>query len=120
MIHTSLPRNCEAFLLLCEPTRSAIYGSQNFYSHKWPTVFDDEVKGKPCNFEACLCGSLYSTLTTSFYPCAFHNKRSHTLFKDQLDRSKATCSCNWCCKHSRISECCAMPSATFAIDSFAL
>ena len=35
---------------------------------KWPNVLVDKVKGKPCNFEACLCGSLYSTLTTSFYP----------------------------------------------------
>ena len=26
----------------------------------------DEVKEKPCIFEACLCGSLYSTFTTSF------------------------------------------------------
>ena len=92
MIHTSLPRNCVVFLLLCELTRSAIYGSQKFDSHKWPTVLVDEVKGKPCNFEACLCGSLYSTFTTSFYPYAFYNKRLQTLFKDQLDRSKATCS----------------------------
>ena len=94
MIHTNLPRNCVVFLLLCELTRSAIYGSQKFDSHKWPTVLVDEVKGKPCNFEACLCGSLYSTFTTSFYPYAFYNKRLQTLFKDQLDRSKATCSFN--------------------------
>ena len=67
MIHTNLPRNCVFFPLLCELTRSAIYGSQKFDSHKWPTVLVDEVKGKPCNFEACLCGSLYSTFTTSFY-----------------------------------------------------
>ena len=72
MIHTSLPRNCMVFLLLCELTRSAIYGSQKLDSHKWPTVSVDKVKGKPCNFEACLCGSLYSTFTTSFYPCAFY------------------------------------------------
>ena len=44
------------------------YGSQKFDSHKWPTVLVDDVNGKPCNFEACLCGSLYSTFTTSFYP----------------------------------------------------
>ena len=92
MIHTNLPRNCVVFLLLCKLTRSAIYGSQKFDSHKWPTVLVDEVKGKPCNFEACLCGSLYSTFTTSFYPYAFYNKRLQMLFKDQLDRSKATCS----------------------------
>ena len=34
-------------------------------------VLVDEVEGKPCNFEACLRGSLYSTFTTSFYPYAF-------------------------------------------------
>ena len=87
MIHTSLPRNCVVFLLLRELTRSAIYGSQIRL-----TVLVDEVKGKPCNFEACLCGSLYSTFKTSIYPYAFYKKRLQTLFKDQLDRSKATCS----------------------------
>ena len=92
MIYTNLPRNCVVFLLLCALTRSAIYGRQTFDSHKWLTVFVDEVKGKPPIFEACLCGSLYSTFTTSFYPYAFYNKRLKTLFKDQLDRSKATCS----------------------------
>ena len=92
MIHTNLPRNCVVFLLLCELTRSAIYGSQKCDSHKWLTALVDEVKGKLRIFEACLCGSLYSTLTTSFYPYAFYNKRQQTLFKDQLDRSNATCS----------------------------
>ena len=66
MIHTTLPRKCVVFLLLCELTRSAIYMSKKFDSHKWPTMLVDEVKGKPCNFEACLRGSLYSTLSTSF------------------------------------------------------
>ena len=42
---------------------------------KWPTAFVDEVKGKPCNFEACSCGPLYSTFTASFYPYMFDNKR---------------------------------------------
>ena len=84
MIHTSLPQNCVVFLLLCEITRSAIYGSHNFDSHKWPTVLVDEVKGKPCIFEACLCGSLYSTFTTSFQPYAFYKKGLQTLFIDQL------------------------------------
>ena len=51
MIHTNVPRNCVVFLSLCELTRSAIYGSQKFDSHKWQTVFVDEVKGKPRNFE---------------------------------------------------------------------
>ena len=92
MIHTNWPRSCLVFPLLCELTRSAIYGSQKFDSHKWPSMLVDEVKGKPCNFEACLCGSLYSTFTTSFYSYAFYNRRLQTLFKDQLDRSKATCS----------------------------
>ena len=76
-------------------TRSAIMGVKNL-TPIWPTVLVDEVKGKPCNFEACLCGSLYSTFITSFYPYAFYNTRLQTIFKDQLDRSKATCSfkCN--------------------------
>ena len=66
MIHTSITQNCTVFILRRELTRSAIYGSQSFDSHKWPTVFVDEVKRKPRNFEAHLCRSLYSTFTTSF------------------------------------------------------
>ena len=66
MIHTSITQNCTVFSLRRELTRSAIYGSQLFYSHKWPTVFVDEVKRKPRNFDAYLCRSLYSTFTTSF------------------------------------------------------
>ena len=55
------------FLLLCELTRSAIYGSQKFDSHKlWPTVLVDEVKGKPCRVIF-----VWIIVTTSFYPCAF-------------------------------------------------
>ena len=50
MIHTHLPQNCVVFFLLCELTRFAIYGSQKFDSLIWPTVFVDEVKGKPRNF----------------------------------------------------------------------
>ena len=80
-----MPQNCTVFLLPCRLTRSAIY-------HKWPTVLVHKVKGKPLNFEAYLCWSLYSTFKTSFYPYAFYNKRLQTLFKDQLDRSKAMCS----------------------------
>ena len=80
------------FLLLCESTRSAIYGSQKFDYHKWPNVLVDEVKGNPCNFEAYLCRSLYSIATTSFFPYAFYNKRLQMLFEDQIDRSRATCS----------------------------
>ena len=37
-----------------------------FDSHKWPTVLVRKVKGKPRNFEANLCGSLYSSFKTSF------------------------------------------------------
>ena len=40
MIHTNLPQNCVVFLLLCKLTRSAIYGSQKFDSHKWPACVD--------------------------------------------------------------------------------
>ena len=47
-------------------TRSAIYGGKKFDSHEWPTMLVDEVKGKPLNFKAYLCGSLYSTFQTSF------------------------------------------------------
>ena len=94
MIHTNMPRKCTVFLLPRRLTRSAIYGGQIFYSHKWPTVLVRRVKGKPRNFAANLCGSLYSTFKTSFYPYAFYNKRLQTLFIDQLDWSKATCSFN--------------------------
>ena len=104
MIRTNLPRNYVGFLLLCEITRSAIYGSQKFDSHKWPTVLVRRVKGKPCNFEACLCGSLYSTFKRSFYPYAFYNKRLQTLFIEQLVRSKATCSFNVYTLHDKPSK----------------
>ena len=69
MIHTSITQNCTVFLLRRELSLSAIYGSQNFDSHKWPTVLVRTVKGKPRNFEANLCESLYSTFKTSFQPC---------------------------------------------------
>ena len=62
-----------------------------FDSHKWPTVLVRKVKGKPRNFEANLCGSLYSTFKTSFQPYAFYNKRLQTLFIDQLVRSSKVC-----------------------------
>ena len=62
MIHTNImPRNCVVFLLPRRQTRSAIYGSQNFDSHKWPTVLVRKVKRKPRNFKANVCGLLYST-----------------------------------------------------------
>ena len=65
-----------------------------FDSHKWPTMLVCKVKGKPRNFEANLCGSLYSTFKTSFQPYAFYEKWLQTLFIDQLVRSKAMCSFN--------------------------
>ena len=80
------------FLLPRLLTRWIIYGSQIFDSHKWPTVLVRKVKGKPRNFEANLCGLLYSTFTTSFTPYAFYRKQLQMLFKDQVDRSKAKCS----------------------------
>ena len=49
MIHTNMPRNCTVFLLPRRLTRSAIYGSKMFDSHKWPTVLVRTVKGKPRN-----------------------------------------------------------------------
>ena len=91
MIHTSLPRNCVVFLLLCELTRSAIY---KFYSHKWPAVLVNEVKGKPCNLEACFLWINVFYFYNIFPTYAFNKKRLQTLFKDQLDRSKATSSFN--------------------------
>ena len=63
MIHTNMPRKWAVFLLPRRQTRSAIYGSQMFDSHKWPTVLVRKVKGKPRNFEANWCRSLYSTFT---------------------------------------------------------
>ena len=68
MILSSIAQNCVVFLLPRRLTRSAIYGSQIFDSHKWPTVLVRTGKGKPRNFEANLCGSLYSTFKTSFQP----------------------------------------------------
>ena len=85
-------RKMHVFPLPRRLTRSAIYGSQIFDSHKWPTVLVRTVKGKPRNFEANLCGSLYSTFKTSFQPYAFYKTRLQMLFIDQLVRSKATCS----------------------------
>ena len=72
MIHTNVPRNCTVFLLPRRLTRSAIYGSQIFDSHKWPTFLVHTVKGEPRNFKVNLCGSLYSTFKTSSQPYAFY------------------------------------------------
>ena len=54
-----MPRICTDFLLRREQTCSAIWTSQNFDSIKWPTVLVRDIKGKPCNFEGCLCASFY-------------------------------------------------------------
>ena len=91
-----MPRNCVVILLHRRLTRSAIYGNQIFDSHtcKWSTVFIRKVKGKPRNFEAMLCGSLF-LLLKHLSNHAFYNKRLHMLFIDQLVRSKATCSFNF-------------------------
>ena len=59
MIHTIMPRN-------------------------WPTLLVRKIKGKPRNFEAYLCGSIYSTFKTSFSQNAFQNKRFQAFFIDQL------------------------------------
>ena len=74
MIHTNMPLNCTVFLLPHRLTWSAIYGSQIFDSHKWPTVLVRKVTGKPRNFEANLRGLFYSTLKKSFQPYAFYKK----------------------------------------------
>ena len=66
MIHTNMPCIWMVFLLHRELTWHAILWSQIFYSTKWLTVLVRKVKGKPCNFEEYLCGSLYSTFETSF------------------------------------------------------
>ena len=94
MIHTSITQNCVVIPFSRRLTPSAIYGSQIFDSHKWPTVLVRIVKGKPHNFVANLYGSLYSTFKTSSQSYAFKNKLLQTLFIDQLVRSKATCSFN--------------------------
>ena len=73
MIHTSITLNCVVFLLPCRLTQSAIYGSQIFDSHKWPTMLVRKVKRKPRSFKANLGGSLYSTLN-HLSNHAFYNK----------------------------------------------
>jgi hypothetical protein len=94
MIHTNLPRNCVVFLLLCKLTRSAIYGSQKFDSHKWPTVLVDEVIRKTEQFWDMFVWIIVFYFYNIFLPTpdAFYNKPLQMPFKDQLDRSKATCS----------------------------
>ena len=66
----------------------------SFWLHKMADRVSSQSKRKTHNFEACLCGSLYSAFKTSFKPYRFHNKRFQMLLMDQLDRSKATCPFN--------------------------
>ena len=59
-IHTSITRNCTSFYVATSMlTRSA---TQHFGSTNWPTRVSSRVKGKSCNFETCLCVSLYILL----------------------------------------------------------
>ena len=51
-------------------------------------------KRKTVQFRGMFVWIIVFYFTTSFYPYAFYKKRLQTLFKDQLDRSKATCSFN--------------------------
>ena len=63
------------------------------------TVLVNEVIEKPCNFKAsfslCVdpCNLLLQLHVLSTH--AFYSKRLQMFFKDQLDRSKATCSFEW-------------------------
>ena len=50
MIHTSITRYRTVFHLRRELTWSAIYGSQKFDSHEWPTVFIRRGKRKTLQF----------------------------------------------------------------------
>ena len=53
---------------------STILWSKKFGSTKWRTSLDHEIKGKPHNFEAYLCGSKHSCLKTSFQQHSIHNQ----------------------------------------------
>ena len=41
-----------------------------------------KVRGKPHNSDACLCGSLYSTLKQSFEPYAFLRRNRYKRFSN--------------------------------------
>ena len=62
--------NVYKYMYLEHPAKSihivCIMCSRILNSIKWPTVVIRKVMGKPCIFEAYLCGSLYSTLKKSF------------------------------------------------------
>ena len=106
MIHTTMPRNCAVILLHRQLKRSAIYGSQIFDSHNRQTVLILKVKGKPRNFEAMLCGSLYILLKHLSNHMHFITNGYKMLFIDQLVRSKATCSFK---QNTKINKCGACP-----------
>ena len=85
----SISRNCVVCLLPRRQTRPAIMGV-NFLT-PMADHGSSQVKGKP---RKCVWMIVY-TFKTSFYckPFAFYyNKLLQTLFKDQLDRYKETCS----------------------------
>ena len=63
----------------------------NFDSHKWPTVLVRRVKGNHAILRQ-MCVDHCILLVKHLSNHAFCNKRLQTLFKDQLVRSKATCS----------------------------
>ena len=84
MIHTNMPRNCTLYHLPSKLTQSAIL------HNGVPCKFLSD-KENHAIFEACLCGSLYSTLKTTPLSYAFYNKRFQMLFIDQLARYQATC-----------------------------
>ena len=88
-----MPRNLVVFLILCELTLSAIYGSQKLDSHKLPTVLVVKVKRKPRNFKAFCVDHCILLLQHLFTHMHFITNGYKMLFKDQLVRSKATCSC---------------------------
>ena len=65
-------------------------------------LVDVELKGKPCNFEACLCGSFYSTFKTYYFkPYAFYNKRLQTLRFEYLFNLAYRRSFSW---HTRLKK----------------
>ena len=65
MIHTNLPRNCVVFLLLCELTRSAIYGSQKYLDR-----VSRRGKRQTVQFQYLFVTHVFNFLNI-FYPYAF-------------------------------------------------
>ena len=85
LIHKGITRNCTVFILRRELTPSAIL---------WGQLADrvsSRRKRKTGNFKACLYGSLFSTFKLSNH-MHFITNGFKRIFKDQLDRSKETCS----------------------------